>query len=84
MSYIKEISIGEADFIRGLQKGYNKSINKREKYLKKLKERYLGGIKYDTELKRVMSFGQICEHDDDFLCEHRIEYIRNNIDIITK
>lgn len=25
----------------------------------------------------IMSFGVVCEHDDGFMCEHRLEYLLN-------
>ena len=29
--------------------------------------------------KSIMHFGQLCEHDDGYLCEHRLQFIINSL-----
>lgn len=35
-------------------------------------------------LQELFTFGIYCEHDDNYLCECRIEYLKNNPETLNK
>jgi hypothetical protein len=48
-------------------------------HLKELVDRLNCTTSYNEDKPKdsIMHYGQLCNHDDGFLCEHRLEYILN-------